>query len=47
VRWAGHVALCGRNVYTVFVEESEKEKKKSGTIRLRWEYNIKMHLEGT
>jgi hypothetical protein len=46
MRWAGHVALMGkdRGVHRVLVEKSE-EKRLLGRPRRRWEDNIKMDLQ--
>ena len=45
--WAGHVARMGKRkgVYRMFVEKPEGSRP-LGRLRLRWEDNIKMHLQG-
>jgi hypothetical protein len=46
MRWAGHVTLFGDSggVYGVLVGKP-KGKRQLGRPRLRWEDNIKMHLQ--
>jgi len=47
MRWAGHVAHMGerRGVYRVLMGKSE-DKRPLRRLRLRWEDNIKMDLQG-
>jgi hypothetical protein len=47
LRWAGHVARMGdrRCAYRVLVGRREG-RRTLGRPRLRWEYNIKIDLEG-
>jgi len=47
IKWVGHVARMGerRSIYRVLVGKLEG-KRPLGRPRLRWEYNIKMDLQG-
>jgi hypothetical protein len=44
MRWAGHVARMGRDVYMVLVGKPEK-KRPLGRPRSRWEDNIKVDVQ--
>ena len=44
MRWAGHVARMGRDLYRVLVGKPEG-KRQLGRPSRRWEDNIKMELQ--
>ena len=48
IRWAGHVARMGerRGIYRILVWKPEG-KRPLGRLRLRWEDNNKMDLQGS
>jgi hypothetical protein len=42
MKWAGHVARMGWEIYTIMVEKPEE--RLLGRPRCRWEYSIRMDL---